>query len=195
MLDVEGPIETAKQSAESATTDDRKIDQVIDDLKMYRIDLAGLQETKWFEAEMYKVGDSIVLSSGRAVPTSGARHHRGEGVALVLQGPAVKAWRAGGSQWKAWGSRLISATLDCGRRLHVFSCYAPTFAASREEKDSFFNSLQDAISLIPANEPYIMLGDFNACVGSRSVDDQWWYERGPIGYGDLNERVVVFSGY
>ena len=59
----------------------------------------------------------------------------------------------------------------------MFPCYAPTFAASMEEKDSFFNSLQDAISLIPANEPSIMLGDFNTCVGSRSVDDQWWYER------------------
>ena len=72
MLDVEGPIETTKQSAESATADDRKIDQVIDDLKMY------------------KVRDSIVLLSGRAVPTSGASHCRGEGVALVLRGPAVK---------------------------------------------------------------------------------------------------------
>ena len=71
-LDVEGPIETAKQSAESATADYGKTDQVIDDLKMYLIYLAGLQETKWFVAEMYKVGDSIVLSSGRAVPTSRA---------------------------------------------------------------------------------------------------------------------------
>ena len=32
-----------------------------------------------------------------------------------------------------------------------------------------------------------MLGDFNAHVGFRRVDDEWWYERGPHGYGDLNE--------
>ena len=32
-----------------------------------------------------------------------------------------------------------------------------------------------------------MLGDFNARVGSRGVIDEWWYERGPHGYGELNE--------
>ncbi len=34
----------------------------------------------------------------------------------------------------------------------------------------------------------MMLGDFNARVGSRrSEDDEWWYERGPHGHGVLNE--------
>ena len=98
----------------------------------------------------------------------------------------MDAWRAGGSQWKAWGSRLITATLEIGSgrsgRLHVLSCYAPTFAASREEKNSFFDLLQDALSSIPAEECYVMLGDFNARVGSRAVrDDEWWYERAPMG--------------
>ena len=33
-----------------------------------------------------------------------------------------------------------------------------------------------------------MLGDFNACVGSRAgIDDEGWHERGPHGYGELNE--------
>ena len=26
------------------------------------------------------------------------------------------------------------------------------------------------------NRPYIVLGDFNACVGSRTEDDLWWHE-------------------
>ena len=103
--------------------------------------MAGSQETKWFGAKGYRVGDSIVLISGREVPSLGRSRWKGEGIALVLRGPAIIAWRNGGSQWKAWRSRIISATLD-GERLHVFSCYAPTFAASRDEKDEFFNSLQ-----------------------------------------------------
>ena len=33
-----------------------------------------------------------------------------------------------------------------------------------------------------------LLGDFNACVGSREGnDDPWWYERGPYGHGILND--------
>jgi len=46
-----------------------------------RIVVAGLQETKWF---LYKVGDSVALSSGRTVPTSGSSHQRREGVAVLL---------------------------------------------------------------------------------------------------------------
>ena len=146
LLDAGGLIETAKHIAELIISDERKIDQIVEVLKKYNVYLAGLQETKWFGAEMYKVGDSVVLSSGRPVPTAGESHHRREGVPLVLRGPAMQAWVAAGSKWKAWGSRLISVVLDCGRKLHVLSCYAPTFAASREEKDKFFSTLQDAIS-------------------------------------------------
>ena len=32
----------------------------------------------------------------------------------------------------------------------------------------------------------MLLGDFNARVGSRQ-DDVWWHERGPHGYGILND--------
>ena len=33
----------------------------------------------------------------------------------------------------------------------------------------------------------MLLGDFNACVGSRVEEDEWWYVRGPHGYGETNE--------
>ena len=37
-----------------------------------------------------------------------------------------------------------------------------------------------------------MLGDFNARVGSRAVDDdEWWYKRGPHGYGELNDLAEI----
>ena len=88
-----------------------------------------------------------------------------------------------------WSSRIVSAQLKTGRRkkdtLHVLSCYAPTRAASRAEKISFFGDLQQALSPIPSNEPYILLGDFNARVGSRgSAGDVWG---SPHGYGELND--------
>ena len=71
---------------------------------------------------------------------------------------------------------------------HLFSCYSPTYAASREDKDSFFDTLQQAISAVPSEECLVMLGDFNARVGSRvNQDDNWWYERGPHGHGVLDE--------
>ena len=80
---------------------------------------------------------------------------------------------------------LVSGSGSSGC-LHVMSCYAPTFAANRDEKDDIFTSLQQALSMIPLEENYVMLGNFNARVGSR-VDEEWWYVRGPHGYGELKE--------
>ena len=75
------------------------------------------------------------------------------------------------SWWRAWGSRIVKATLGEGdQNLTIF-----TFGASRAEKDTFFDHLQEALDEIPPNETYIVLGVFNAHVGSRSpVDDDHW---------------------
>ena len=78
--------------------------------------------------------------------------------------------------------------LAASGRMHVLSCYAPTFTATKKEKDRFFDSLQVALSSIPPDECFMMLGAFNCHVGSRYVDDDdWWYERGPHGYGEIIE--------
>ena len=102
------------------------------ELNRYKIDVAALQETKWFGDETYRVGNSTVLTVGRKIPDSDELRVRGEGVALVLSSKAKDAWNEGGTKWIAWSSRLIVATLSTGRqkndRLHVLSCYAPTFA-------------------------------------------------------------------
>ena len=88
--------------------------------------------------------------------------------------------------------RLITATFRSGGgrhpySLHVISCYAPTFAASREEKDQFYNDLQQALDEIPPNYMYVMLGDFNARVGSRSEEGgQWGEVRGPHGLAEAD---------
>ena len=100
----------------------------------------------------------------------------------------MNAWKAGGSLWKAWSLRLVTASLEVGSgRLYVLSCYAPTFAVPREEKDKFYDNLQAALSSLPSDECFVMLGGFNACVGSRGIEDEWRYERCPHGYGELNE--------
>ena len=200
LLDTTGSIETARQRCES-DAEDRKIDQVVDVLDDYHVTVAALQETKWFGKEVYKVRESLVLTAGRPVPRADRQRERGEGVALILKGPAVQAWKAGGSRWKSWGSRIISASLrvgtHCSKQLHVLSCYAPTYSSSREMKEAFYNDLQQALSEIPSHEMYVVLGDFNARVGSRIAgehenddDDESGQSSnvlGPHGHGELNE--------
>ena len=72
-------------------------------------------------------------------------------------------------------------------RLHVVSCYASTGAASREDKEAFFQELDNIISLVPSEEKYILLGNFSACVGSReSENEQRSCVRGLYVYGVAN---------
>ena len=183
-------MQTARQGREVAGAEDRRVDQVVRELRRYKVDVAALQETKWFGEEVYEVGGCTVLTAGRKVPDDNATKQRGEGVAIVLSGRAADAWKAGGSKWKAWNSRIITATLPVGdhgiKHLHVLSCYAPTFRSRRGEKEEFFAVLQQALSAIPAQECFVVLGDFNARVGSRAEDDEWWRVRGPHGHGELN---------
>ena len=99
---------------------------------------------------------------------------------------------------KAWSPRLVTATLQQGQtnsgRLHILSCYAPTFAASRVEKDQFLNDLQQALDSIPSRESYVMLGDFNARVGSRTSGDDWSVNvRGPHGLEETNNAGKELS--
>ena len=154
--------------------------------------VGALQETKWFGDAVYEVEGGVLLTAGRPTPADGTPIKRGEGIALVLLGPALAAWRCGGKQWKVWSSRCVSAILEFpghAGRLHALSCYAPTRAASREDKDNFLNQLDVFITSVPAGDYYVILGDFNAHVGSRSVDedDRWSGVLGPHGCGEVNE--------
>ncbi len=99
LLDVDGPIETARQQNDDErvyVVDERKIDQVVAELRKCKADVAGLQETKWFGRGVYSISDSVVIAAGRPVPGAGVVKRRGEGVAIVLSGAAVEAWKCGG---------------------------------------------------------------------------------------------------
>ena len=68
LLDVEGSIETGRRCCDASVVDERKIDQVVSELDRYRVVVGALQETRWFGCEVYRVGDSVVLTAGRDVP-------------------------------------------------------------------------------------------------------------------------------
>lgn len=143
LLDAEGPVETARQGRDIENGEDRRIDLVIRELDWYNVKVAALQETKWMGNNVYQIGSSVVLAAGRPVPEPGEALQKGEGEAIVLSGPAVGAWQEASETWKAWSARIISTKIQLQKNktkadtLHILSCYAPTRAASRTEKDQF----------------------------------------------------------
>ncbi len=92
MVDTEGPVEVASQGTERG--EERKVDWVVREQSRYDVVVGALQETRWFSCGTYEVGDSMVLTSGRSTPGEGQTVQRGKGVALVLRGPALAAWKA-----------------------------------------------------------------------------------------------------
>ena len=67
----------------------------------------------------------------------------------------------------------------------------PQLKQLREAKDEFYNLLQQSLDEIPFDEMFILLGDFNARVGSRDVDEEedelWGQVRGPHGLRQCND--------
>ena len=93
---------------------------------------------------------------------------------------------------RACVSRVMSVRLESSdrERFRIFSAYTPTFSSPRNIKEDFYETLQAAPRDVEDGEKYILLGDFNAQIGSREfgidTDDPWWEVCGPHGFGRLN---------
>ena len=201
LVNADGSVETAARRGR--VSEDRKINLVVREAERLGLEAIGLQETKWFGAASYSVGDALVISSGRPLPTG--NFTRGEGVAVLLRRRARAAFERGGSQQSAVSSRLMTCKLkfplctgtqrQCPAErasvwVHLVVCYAPTFRASRSVKDAFYTDLQQTVMAVPLSDHLIVLGDFNARVGS-AVEPQssglWRDVHGGFGIGERND--------
>ena len=67
MLDVEGPLETARRGRDTSHAQERKVDLIAREIDRYAIKIAALQETKWLGSYTYNVGNIVLLTAGRPV--------------------------------------------------------------------------------------------------------------------------------
>ena len=193
----EGSIETATMSPGArGVAVDRKADLMVQDLKKYQISITGIGETKWFGQEVYSIGGYTVLHSGRPLPEQNERAERNEGVAIVLDPQMTEAWRAAGEEWKTLSSRIVSARVKMKTAsvpaqplfITIVSVYAPTHKSPQEKKDEFYQELQHTISGVKEDDVLVVVGDFNARVGSsEDKEDMWYGTRGLHGVGRMNE--------
>lgn len=65
-------------------------------------------------------------------------------------------------------SRLLGGGNRKTSHVHIFHATHQLLMQVELKMISIFDHLQEALDKIPPSEPYVMLGDFNACVGSRS---------------------------
>ena len=147
-----------------------------------------------------------ILHSGRTIPGDGDIIERNEGVGIVLDPLLADAWRRAGEVWKGVSSRIIMARVKLddrsGRQIGrniirpthatILSVYAPTHRSSQEKKEEFYTDLQRTLDGVAKDDVLLLLGDFNAGVGSSerqtgTVTSNWNGVKGCHGVGKMNE--------
>nr|KAG5703814.1 hypothetical protein BaRGS_031448 [Batillaria attramentaria] len=158
-------------------------------MKNYKIGVLGLSETRWLQTGQLRFSSGEhLLYSGHT--EDGAPHT--EGVALMLAPEAQRALIG----WEPVNSRIITAKFITKKKdikLNIIQCYAPTNDAEEEKKDDFYQQLQTVIDRGGAKDMTILMGDFNAKIGS----DNTGYEdtMGTHGLGQMNENGERFANF
>jgi exonuclease III len=96
--------------------------------------------------------------------------------------------------WNAINERLLYARFNSSYvRLSVLVCYAPTDEADDEDKAAFYESLQATLENIPKHDVHLVIGDFNARVGSNNKNLESIMGRHGMGnMMDNGHRLVEF---
>ncbi|KAJ4942915.1 hypothetical protein JOQ06_005427, partial [Pogonophryne albipinna] len=158
------PLWHLKTSLRSSDRPHRRTALVAAELSRYNIDIAALSETRILdEGSLTEEGMGYTFF-WKGYPSGGQHLH---GVGLAIKNtllPRLAETPVGISE------RLMTLRIPLvkNRFATLLSAYAPTLPSESEAKDSFYQSLDEALRRIPKNDKIFLLGDFNARVGQNS---------------------------
>ncbi|CAG9128775.1 unnamed protein product [Plutella xylostella] len=148
------------------------------ELLRLRVDIAGLQETRLSDEGSLREENYTFFWKGRH---ESQRRDYGVGFAVhnkllaCMEPPTYTSERL-------MSMRLITSTGP----VTLVSAYAPTLASKSDVIDSFYDELRLLMESIRSSDKIIVLGDFNARIGSNSTD--WSDCIGAHGIGNMNDN-------
>jgi endonuclease/exonuclease/phosphatase family metal-dependent hydrolase len=180
-----GPQSPAKEGAKNlrassiyiATYNIRRLLELEEELKEIKWDIIGLAETR-------RCGESIKkLASGNILYTNGKINKRQSGVGFLIN----KSLANNVTEFKSVSDRLafIILKINTNYSVKIVQVYAPTTAYEDEEVEELYDELADIMDNKTTHYTIVM-GDFNAKIGSRNQGEE--NVMGKFGFGTRNER-------
>ena len=161
-----------------------KLAQVIREMKRYIMDILGVSKCRWTGSGRQMTHDgSTILYSGHE-----DTHIRG--VALVISKQKANTLL----EWEPISDRIMKAHFNSKHcKFTIILCYAPTNESDTEDKENWYEQLQQAVAKVPQHDMLLIIGDMNAKVGSENSNCE--RAMGKHGCGVMNdngERLVDF---
>ena len=156
----------------------RKTAVINDELLRLQIDIAALQETRLADTGSLREKDYTFFWQGKT--SDEIREH---GVGFAVRNTLISMIEPSESGTE----RILTMRLQTTNGpVNLINAYAPTLSASDETKDQFYDQLHTVIDAFPKQEHLLLLGDFNARVGSDN--ESWPVCLGKQGIGKMNNN-------
>ncbi len=158
--------------------DARKTAVIDRELSRLNVDIAGLQETRLADSGTLRETNYTFFWHGKS-----SDEPRQCGVGFAVKNTLIAFIEPPSSGTE----RILTLRLSTSSGpVNILSVYAPSLYSTPEEKDQFYEALDQVISSIPNTEGLYILGDFNARVGA---DHEAWPScLGTHGRGKINEN-------
>ena len=156
---------------------------LLEELEGFKWDIIGLGETR-------RQGEkTLQLSTGHILHTVGREKAGQSGVGFLVN----KELAGNIIRFTSPTDRVVSVDIKLNKRntLKILQCYAPTSASTEEANSEFYEIVQQTIEDRPAHYTIVM-GDFNAKVGSQKTGEK---SVGKFGLGNRDDRGQTLAEF
>ncbi|XP_071823877.1 craniofacial development protein 2-like [Apostichopus japonicus] len=151
---------------------------LLEEARSFNLDILGLSETHLTESDTMISKEDFTALLGCRKDGIGR-----EGVGLLISQSLLSCLVS----FESVSPRIITAKFRTKEGiLNIIQVYAPTSTHSDAESDQFYDVLQHHLQKVNKRERLILMGDFNAKIGTDQ--NTWSPAMGRFGLGKINER-------